>query len=964
MGLSTWKYQLFFLFCLILHSQLPFPSSLSSPLSSMPPCSALLHFSKSFSLNKSASLSLASYPKTASWREDKHCCTWDGIECDKNTSLVVGLDLSSSWLFGNILSNSTLFFLPNLRRLNLADNWFSDNWFSRSDSGIPSEFGNFKSLTHLNLSDFGISGQIPFEISQLSSLVSLDLSKNGLLIKAPVWKRVIGNLTQLRELILDRTNMSSIRLHSLMNLSSSLTTLSLRKCDLRGKLENNILCLPSIQTLDLTGNWDLEGSLLKSNWSCSSLNFLGLSGRMFSREFLNSIDNLKSLKHLALPGCNFTGSIPAWPGILTKLTYLDLSNNSFSGLLPSSLFNLPNLSTLNLGSNQLVGPLPSHVSGLNLVDLYLSSNFLNGTLPSWLFSMPSLETLYLHRNRFVGEIGEFKYNSLQELALGYNKLHGSIPRSVSRLVNLTILYLSSNNLSIMLGSEMFSKLENLEYLDFSNNSVSINNNAAYALPNLQQLNLSSSNISEFPIFLRRTTKLVYLDLSNNQIYGRVPKWLGDVGMNSLYYVNLRGNLLQGPFPTLNFSSTRVIFFSNNNLTGEIPSLICDAIHLEVVDLSHNNLSGMIPKCLVNSTALSVLDLRMNSLHGTIPATFAKGNNIRSINLNGNQLEGPLPRSLANCTYLEVLDLGNNKINGAFPYWLGSLRKLQVLVIRSNRFQGCIGNPKTKFPFLNLRIIDISNNQFNGPLPIKYFEYFKAMMNVNESEVALKYMGENYYQDSLNIMIKGQYIEMEKVLNILTSIDFSNNSFRGDMPKIIGRLKSLKGLNFSHNNLVGHIPPSIGNLTNLEWLDLSFNKLDGEIPSQLADLTWLAVLKLSHNQLTGHIPSGTQFNTFNNDSYTENLGLCGFPLSRTCENHKAKQPPPSTLQQDENLEHENGFGWQAVSIGYACGTIFGMLMGYLIFKIGKPKCLVRMVKLEQHIMLRRLKKNAYRRDGRR
>ena len=206
--------------------------------------------------------------------------------------------------------------------------------------------------------------------------------------------------------------------------------------------------------------------------------------------------------------------------------------------------------------------------------------------------------------------------------------------------------------------------------------------------------------------------------------------------------------------------------------------------------------------------------------------------------------------------------------------------------------------------------------------------------------------------------------MERVLTILTSIDFSNNSFRGEMPKIIGRLKSLKGLNFSYNNLTGYIPSSIGNLTNLECLDLSFNKLGGEIPSRLVDLTSLEVLKLSHNQLKGRIPSGNQFNTFTNDSYTENLGLCGFPLSRTCDNHKAKQPPPPTLQQDENLEHENGFCWQAVSIGYACGTIFGMFMGYLMFKIGKPKCLVRMVKLEQHIMLRRLKKNAHKRGGRR
>ncbi|KAM3684374.1 hypothetical protein ACJW31_11G038900 [Castanea mollissima] len=1031
MGRSTWKYQVFFLFCLILHSQLPFPSSLSTSFSSMPPCSALLHFNKSFSLEKSVSEYHPSYPKTASWQEDKHCCTWDGVECDKNTSLVVGLDLTSSWLYGNILSNSTLFFLPNLRRLNLADNDFND-------SLISAEFGNFKSLTHLNLSYSVFSGQIPFEISQLSSLVSLDLSQNGLLIKAPVWKRVIGNLTQLRELILDYTNMSSIRPNSLMNLSSSLTTLSLRECDLQGKLENNILCLPSIQTLYLTGNLNLEGSLLKSNWSCSSLKFLGLSGRMFSREFLNSISNLKSLEHLELSStsfsrelpnsignlkslkhlelsstsfsgeflnsisnlkslehlefsstsfsgelpssignleslkrlsldyCNFTGLIPTSLGKLTHITDLLVSRTNFTGSIPTSLGNLTQIINLVLSNNKFTGVIPASLGNLTklvyldlsynsfrgeilLPLLNFSSNFLNETLPSWLFSVPSLESLDLYGNQFVGEIGEFKYNSLKYLNLGYNKLHGSIPRSVSRLVNLTILYLSSNNLSIMLGSKMFSKLKNLEALYLSNNSVNINNNAAYALPNLQSL---------------LTTNLQSLDLSNNRIYGQVPRWLGHVGMNSLSYVDLRNNLLQGPFPILNSSNLQFIFFSNNKFTGEIPSFICDAIYLRVLDLSHNNLSGMIPKCLVNSTALSVLDLRMNSLHGTIPTIFAKGNNFRNINLNGNQLEGPLPQSLINCTDLEVLDLGNNKINGAFPYWLGSLQKLQVLVIRSNRFQGHIGNPKTKFPFPNLRIIDISNNQFNGPLPITYFEYLKAMMNVNESGVAPKYMGDNYYQDSLNIMMKGQYIEMERVLTILTSIDFSNNSFRGEMPKIIGRLKSLKGLNFSYNNLTGYIPSSIGNLINLEWLDLSFNKLGGEIPSQLADLTSLEVLNLSHNQLTGHIPSGNQFYTFNNDSYTNNSGLCGFPLSRTCDNHEAKQPPPPALQQDENLEHENGFGWQAVSIGYACGTIFGIFMGYLMFKIGKPKCLVRMVKLEQHIILRRLKKNAHKRGGRR
>ncbi|XP_050245772.1 receptor-like protein 9DC1 [Quercus robur] len=523
MGCLGWKYQLF---CLVVLLSFLFhlPSSFSSSLSSISPCSALLHFNSSLSLHRSASPSYYasriqmcdnSYPKTASWKEDKECCSWDGVECDQTTRHVIGLDLSCSWLNGPIHSNSTLFFLPHLRTLNLAGNCFNE-------SLISPEFGKFKTLTHLNLSYSCFSGKIPNEISHLSSLVSLDLSLNDeLLIETPVWKRVIHNLTQLRELLLDWSDMSSIRPNSLMNLSSSLTTLSLHHCYLQGKLENNFLYLPSIQTLDLGFNDNLDlGSFPKHNWSSISLKFLDLSWIRFSRELLDFIGNMKSLEHLNLANCNLTGSISTSLGNLTKLTILDLSYNNFSGLLPLSLFHLPNLSSLYLDNNQLIGPLPNHESGLlNLKDLYLSSNFLNGTLPSWLFNLPSLVTLNLDGNQFIGEIGEFKSNSLEHLDLGYNKLQGFIPRSISRFVNLTYLSLTSNNFITMLELDMFSKLKNLDYLDLSNNLVSINNNVTYTLPKLSSLILSSCNISEFPIFLKIAATLQFLDLSKNRIYG-------------------------------------------------------------------------------------------------------------------------------------------------------------------------------------------------------------------------------------------------------------------------------------------------------------------------------------------------------------------------------------------------------------------------------------------------------------
>ena len=347
MGCLAWKYQVLCLLSFLFHST---PSSLSISLSSISPCSALLHFNHSLSLHRDASppfdtyadsidhrsnihMCDNSYPKTTSWKEDKDCCSWDGVVCDQTTRHVIGLDLSCSWLNGPIHSNSTLFFLPHLRTLNLAGNCFNE-------SLISSEFGNFKTLTHLNLSYSCFIGKIPYEISHLSSLVSLDLSLNdGLLIETPVWKRVIHNLTQLRELLLDDTNMSSIRPNSLMNLSSSFTTLSLHGCYLQGKLDNNILYLPYIQTLDLGFNDNLKGTLSKCNWSSSFLEFLDLSTINFSGELPDSIGNLKSLKHLDLSISNFTGSIPALLGNLTKLTYLALSSNSFSGKIQLPLLN-------------------------------------------------------------------------------------------------------------------------------------------------------------------------------------------------------------------------------------------------------------------------------------------------------------------------------------------------------------------------------------------------------------------------------------------------------------------------------------------------------------------------------------------------------------------------------------------------------------------------------------------------
>ncbi|XVF79516.1 hypothetical protein PTKIN_Ptkin14bG0229300 [Pterospermum kingtungense] len=1032
---SAYQFLSLVLFFLNFHANLSSSSSSSSitQLCSLVEASALIQFKSSLSINKTRSRSRIYY----SWKEGTDCCSWDGVTCDHIKGHVIGLDLSCSWLYGTISSNSSLFQLPHLQQLNLAFNNFNH-------SNISSKFGEFASLVHFNLSTSSFAGHIPSQVSHLSNLVSLDLSENDYqTLDEDTFEGLVHNLTEVRQLFLDGTNMSSINPSVFMNLSSSLRSLSLEDCRLQGKFPENIFHLPHLKLLKLGYNLNLSLNLPKFNQS-SHLEFLDLPAMSISTTLFDSIGNLVSLEHLNLYKSQISGPIPRALGNLSKLNSLDLSYNSlrghiprelgnlcklkylslrqnyFSGQIPSSLIrNLTQLEFLSMKANRLEGSIPDEESAFpKLILLDLSYNLFNGMLPSWLYTIPSLKYIHLSHNQFNGYIKEFKYHFLERielqnnqlqgpipssisqlvnlisldlssnklqglipssisqllsltfLDLSSNKLQGLIPSSISQLVNLTVLRLSSNNLS---GMVELSKLQNLLILDLSSNSISFNSNGAdvcYTLPNLQLLYLSSCNITEFPLFLRGSKSLLYLDLSCNRIYGKIPRWMQDVGKDSLFYLNLshnsmtdidqqlpwRGikfldlssNLIHGDLP-IPPSTANVFFISNNSLSREIPSQLCTASSLKLLDLSHNNLSGIIPQCFGNlSKSVLMLNLQMNKFRGIIPPTFIKGCQLRNLNLNGNQLEGPLTRSILNCSSLEVLDVGNNKIRGTFPHWLGSLPQLQVLVLRSNQLHGSMGDARSNPSFSKIQIFDLSSNYFSGTLPVKYIQNFNAMINLRSNESAGQYMGVNnsgsFYSYSIEISIKGVELEVTKIFTMLTSIDLSNNKFEGEIPMVIGKLNSLKGLNLSHNNLTGYIPISIGNLLSLEWLDLSSNKLIGKIPERLLDVTSLSVFNVSENQLEGQIPQGKQFNTFGNDSYEGNKGLCGFPVSKGCSN---SEPPTSNLQSEDATNSSIAFDWKVVLTGYGCGVFFGLAMGYVVFQTGKPKWFVTLVEDRHH-----------------
>ncbi|XVF87996.1 hypothetical protein PTKIN_Ptkin19aG0013600 [Pterospermum kingtungense] len=229
--------------------------------------------------------------------------------------------------------------------------------------------------------------------------------------------------------------------------------------------------------------------------------------------------------------------------------------------------------------------------------------------------------------------------------------------------------------------------------------------------------------------------------------------------------------------------------------------------------------------------------------------------------------------------------------------------------------------------------------------MKFFKNLHAIRDANKSKTEYKrdvYDQNLYYDDSVFITTKGLEIRFTDILTTFTAIDFSSNQFNGPVPQVFGELHSLIVLSLSRNSLVGTIPSLLGDLSSLESLDLSSNKLQGRIPQELVNLIFLEVLNLSRNNFIGPIPRGNQFDTFSNDSYNGNMGLCGFPLSINCSNGQGLEPSPNIYD-----DTTSALDWKFVALmGYGCGVVLGLSMGYIVFTTGKPWWFVKVIERGQ------------------
>ncbi|KAM0981159.1 hypothetical protein ACFX13_014591 [Malus domestica] len=466
-------------------------------------------------------------------------CSWPGIGCGLNHSMVEKLDLSHHNLRGNVTLVSQL---KALKRLDLSYNDFHGS--------IPLAFGNLSQLEFLDLSLNKFGGSIPPELGKLRNLRSLNLSNNFLVGKIP---DEIQGLEKLENFQISSNKLSGVIPMWVGNFTN-LRVFTAYENALEGKIPDNLGSLSELESLNLHSN-QLEGPIPKSIFASGKLEFLVLTQNRLSGDIPEEIGNCSSLSSIRIGNNDLVGSIPHAIGNVSSLTYFEADNNNLSGEIAPEFSKCSNLTLLNLASNGFTGRIPPELGQLmNLQELILSDNSLFGDIPKSILDCKNLNKLDLTNNRINGTIPSDICNMsrLQYLLLGQNSIRGEIPHEIANCVKLLELQMGRNYFTGSIPPEI-GHIKNLQIA----------------------LNLSFNHLhGPIPADLGKLDKLVSLDVSNNQLSDVIPTALK--GMLSLIEVNFSNNLFTGQIPTfVPFQkSPNTSFIGNKGLCGEPLSSLC------------------------------------------------------------------------------------------------------------------------------------------------------------------------------------------------------------------------------------------------------------------------------------------------------------------------------------------------------------------------------------------------------
>ncbi|KAL6882049.1 hypothetical protein ACP4OV_011521 [Aristida adscensionis] len=458
--------------------------------------------------------------------------SWQGKVCCRCSE-----DVNSSIGFQGAQVNSLLLGLEQLRSLDLSGNNFNG-------TTIPEFIGGLKNLRlqYLDLSGVNLSIAIDWAqvVNKLSSLVTLNLNFCGLKNTMPF--PVQDNLTSLEHLDLGGNDFSApIGAKNIFWNLPSLLRLEMWNCGLQGSIPEEVGNMTSIVRLYLQEN-NLTGTIPTTFGKLHNLEELFLYANKISGPVSVLLHRLpgNNLSQLILFENNLTGNLPDQLGHLGNLTILDLKNNRLSGEVPLGRGALTHLKELrlsfnNLDENQIARMLPTTLfQEMEAESIDFSDNLLVGPMPKLPRKLVSLD---ISRNNLSGPLpSDFGAPLLGALILFKNSITGRIPHHFCQLDHLDFVDLSANRLH--------GAFPDCEEQHKTGNSTRNKNNSS----NIIMMNLNTNNLSgEFPVFLHKCQRLIFLELSYNQFSGILPTWIGE-RLPSLALLSLRSNSFVGGIP--------------------------------------------------------------------------------------------------------------------------------------------------------------------------------------------------------------------------------------------------------------------------------------------------------------------------------------------------------------------------------------------------------------------------------